>query len=596
MHLRIALLLSLCSATRLAALDDITSAELARVPAPGRVTALVDEAERTSWGSQVAMLRRAAFAAYESGRGAAAAWYYLYRWADLLGQPDGKAVRDWVDAVKTAKVGHANMATRYQWGPGSAAAHLSRELQLHALGSAAFSEEFFTTLQPVDHPLRVLDILQQLYTADSAHFADYQNLALAIAVVFDVPPPPFWPHGQVSASVLPREFPAPSDAFAYWIKLDRSGQSLHRFKRLSAVELKYVVDSPAPFVELDWARSNVPWVLSDFAKAYDLIRYRKDRLVANQSDWKKPDYRLATIRQEGGICVDQAYFAYSAGKAKGIPTILLRGAGLDGRHAWFGYLGGDGWVLDCGRYAEQKFVVGLAWDPQTWANVTDHELVFLSEHFHALPGYKFSQLHTAFAGEYLRTGDLAGAVRAAREAVNREHRNLEAWRMLLRVQTSAGVDAGMIEITLHEAAIAFQRYPDIEAAFKRQIAQSLRARGELSAANHEEQRLTRKYSSDRTDLSIRQSTERMERSIREEDLADQIRTFKHLLDTEGRGASIDFFDQVVAPFINHLQGLGETPAALQMLERARQTLRVESGRQLEMEMNALATRLKTGKN
>ena len=40
MHLRIALLLSLCSATRLAALDDITSAELARVPAPGRVTAL----------------------------------------------------------------------------------------------------------------------------------------------------------------------------------------------------------------------------------------------------------------------------------------------------------------------------------------------------------------------------------------------------------------------------------------------------------------------------------------------------------------------------------------------------------------------------
>ena len=48
------------------------------------------------------------------------------------------------------------------------------------------------------------------------------------------------------------------------------------------------------------------------------------------------------------------------GKAKGVPTLLFRGVGLDGRHAWFGFLDSDGhWELDCGRYADQKLTVSL---------------------------------------------------------------------------------------------------------------------------------------------------------------------------------------------------------------------------------------------
>ena len=57
------------------------------------------------------------------------------------------------------------------------------------------------------------------------------------------------------------------------------------------------------------------------------VRKVDGKEVANQ----KMERTLPLILQEGGLCVDQAYFAAMVGKAKGVPTLLFRGAGLDGR-------------------------------------------------------------------------------------------------------------------------------------------------------------------------------------------------------------------------------------------------------------------------
>ena len=575
----------------------IPAGELARAPTPARVAALVEGAASQGWGSAVPDLREAALQAYESGSGYAPAWYYLYRWADLLGTPYNKAIEKWIRAVEEAKVGHPNMAPSYEAHPGSLTAALSRELQLALLGNAAFSEEFFTLQSPVDNPAQVLAILQQIYAAEPALFADYQSLALAVAVVYDVPPPPLWPHGQVSARVLPRTLPPPARTFAYWAKLDRANFTLQRLRRLPASELKFLVDVVAPFSELDWARKNVPPGLTEFEKAYGLIKYRKDRIELNQYSWPGADYRLATILAQGGICVDQAYFASTVGKAKGIPTIMFRGAGLDGRHAWFGYLdAGERWHLDCGRYADQKFVVGLAYDPQTWGDLNDHELLFITERFRALPTYKLSVMHTNFAAEYLRKNEPDHALKAAREAVNRERRNVAAWQILVRAQQAvAPGDLRALEAVLREGMLAFQKYPDLENDFSRQLGVVLRARGEGSAASFEAQQRAKKYQAERVDLSIQAAADTVERSIQQDDLPTQIRTYNQVLDTSGRGATIEFYDKVVAPFVTHLADKGQILAALQALDRARRTLRVEPGKQLEMELNDLFARLKTGK-
>ena len=579
----------------LALAQGITPEELARAPSPARISFLADRAAEKGWGGAVPLLRAAALQAYETNSGYASAWYYLYRWAALLGQPESTALGQWVKQVERARVGHANMERKVTAQPGDLVRYWSRDLQLFALGSPSFSEEFFTTIAPVDNPVMVLSLLQTLYGTGPARFADYQNLAIAIAVVYDVPPPPGWPHGQVSAQALPRQMPKPDEAFDYWVKADRENRTAQRLRRLGAAELKFVVDTGALFTELNWAQQNIRQPLADFAKVYDLVRYRKDRQEANQFMWPKPTYLLPVILAEGGICVDQAYFACMAGKARGIPTLLFRGAGLDGRHAWFGYLDGtQNWQLDGGRYADQKFVVGLAYDPQTWGNINDYELLFMSERFRALPSYRLSMMHAEFASEYERDGKHALALKAAREAVNREHRNLAAWNMLLQAQEALTTDPRVMEGALREAAVSFQKYPDLERAFALQLVQSLRARGETSAADFEEQRLARKYQTGRVDLSIQQAADIMERSMKQDDAAAQMRNYQQALDSYGRGAGMDFYDKVVRPFAVHLQAAGQLPAAIQSVERARQYLRLEKGGQLEAEISALLAKLKTG--
>lgn len=570
--------------------------ELGRVPSPARIAGLVDRATAQGWGSVMPGLRVAAQQAYETNTGYAPQWYYLYRWARLLGTPYQKAIQDWIKAIEQAGVAHPNMAASYEFRPGSLSAGLTRELQLVLLGNAALSEEFFRLLSPLDNPAEVLAILQKIHQQDAALFNTYPSLALAIAVVHDVPPSPVWPHGQVKASALPRKLSAPEQTFLYLAKLDRSGGTLHRLNRLPADELKFLVDIVAPFSELDWARKNVPQGLADLGEAYASIKYRKDRITGNQYDWPGPAYTLPLILQQGGICVDQAYFASTVGKAKGIPAILFLGAGLDGRHAWFGYLGlNQRWQLDCGRFAEQKYVVGVAYDPQTWANINDHELLFITERFRALPTYKLSVMNAEFAGDYLREGKLALATKAAREAVNRDRRNLDGWNILLAAQAAMSpADLRGREAILREAVLAFQKYPDLEITFSRRLIETMRGRGEASLASFEEQRLAKKYQASRADLSIDQAAATVARSMVQDDMATRIRVFNRVLDTAGKGAAIDFYDKVVLPFVEHLAVEGQVPAALQSLERAKRTLRVEPTSQLEREIAEMNARLRSG--
>ncbi len=591
---RLAILLLLVGTNLLAQENTIRPEELVRPPSPERIAALVDSAAQKGWGSWVPSLRQAAFTAYERDPAGAAPWYFLYRWAELLGTPKAKALQVWIKAIEEAGVAHPNMASHYDLPAGSLSSQVSPELQRYLLGNAAVSQEFFDTLSNVDQPLETLAILQQLYAASPSLFAEYPSLAIALAVVYDVPPPPDWPHGQVNARALPRKFPAPVDAFNYWIRLDHANVTLQRLRRLPASELKFVIDTVTPFSELTWAQHNAAPPLAELDKTYTAIKYRKDRLSAGLFNWPGPDYKMETILSTGGICVDQAYYATNAGKARGVPTLLFRGAGLDGRHAWFGYLSANGWVLDAGRYAEQKFVAGLAYDPQTWKNLNDHELAFLSDRFRALPLYQLSAVHAAMAAEYLHAGNAAAALKAAREAVNRERRNLEGWQVLLEAQRVAKQDPRAIEGTLREAAQAFQRYPDLEIGFSRQLVDSLRQRGELSVAAVEDQRIAQKYQSGRSDLSIQQAAGMLQRSMEQDDMATQIKNYQRILTTYGFGAGMDFYDKVVVPFVVHLKEKGQIPAALQALDRARQTLRVEKGGQLDLELSGAAERLRKG--
>jgi hypothetical protein len=327
-----------------------------------------------------------------------------------------------------------------------------------------------------------------------------------------------------------------------------------------------------------------------------MVRYRTDRVANNTPIWPGKSYKLPEILAAGGICADQAYFATQLGKSRGVPTLLFTGAGNDGRHAWFGFLDSNRkWQFDVGRYAEQRFVTGLTRDPQTWGEISDHELKFLSEGFRNLPSFRQSRVHELFAAEFLAMDKAVAAGVAARKAVNFERRNQHGWELAIAAARKEGRDAKSIEGLLREAALSFQRYPDLEANFATRVADSLRARGESSAADAEVRRIANKNKNGRGDLSVQQARDIVRRALGTQPLAEQLRAYNSVVDSYGKGAGIRFFDEVVAPFVSHLLQLHQPVEAGHALERARRTLKVEPRSQLESEFAEVAATIKRAK-
>ncbi len=581
-----------CSSQLLAL--DLPAGWLVHAPTPAELDDLMQAGETQGWPAVTAAVQAGALQAYEQGRtDVAESWLYVARWGALFGEPETQFVGNWVKAVAAAKVDYSGMPRSFTPPAAPLSAHLSRATGRWLLGDRKFSESFFELRSSLDYLPAVFDILDQLYTADPARFQLYAQLALAIAVVYDVPPPHTWPHWQVSQTALPRRLPAPLDAFAFFVQADEKSAALQHLTRLDAGELKFLVDVVAPFPELRWAQTNVHFSLAELDKSYSAVSYRQDRWLHDESNWPDATYELARILKEGGICVDQAYFATQAGKARGVPTIYFHGVGQDGRHAWFGYLdGSQRWKLDAGRYGEQRFVTGQAQDPQTWGNLSDHELGFLADGFRRLPPYQQSRLQAAVAELYVQLGRVPEAVATARKAVGYEHRNLPAWELLLAAQAAAGTEPKVRETTLREAALAFQRYPDLNAHFTQKVADSMRARGESSAADFEERMLARKNQDQRSDLTIDEAATIMQRAMTDQTVVVQEQTFRRMVDQFGHGGGVDFYDRVVRPFVNHLLAGKDLLAAREGLAQARTALAPEPGSQLDQEMTALAAKLK----
>lgn len=561
-----------------------------RPPTPERIK-VVQSAADEGWGPLAARLFDGAVRAYELRQeDAAAAWYHVARWCDLLGRSQKAAGIAWLEAVHRDGALHRNIdqSKIFALPDEPIARLLSPETGAWLLGDREFAEEFFALAGEHDLLPGVITVLDALRTADERRFTEYRPLALAIALVYDSPPPPQWPHWQVDAAVLPRKLPLPVTAFRFLTDADKAGRTLIKLSTVGAAELKYAVDFAAPFGELGWAQQAVKFPLNDLVKSYEAVRYRQDRIEAQAYVWPGERYDLPLIYAEGGICVDQAYFATQAGKARGVPTLLFSGAGRDGRHAWFGYLGqGKKWVLDAGRYEDQRYVTGVAIDPQTWMLLSDHELVFLSEGFRRLPAYRLSRQHQVFAELYLLRGNQAAAATAARKAVNYERRNLAAWDLLV----AAGADEPALkrETLLREAALAMQRYPDLNARYVRLLAASMRARGETSAAEFEERLLVRRgQSTGRTDLGVEHAAAMMAAASRTEEL----RVYKQVLAQYGRDAGIDFYDRVTRPLLDRMIAEKRKAEGQQVLSQTRLVLKPELGSQFDRELGEMAEKLK----
>lgn len=576
---------------------------LRAAPGPREAAAIEQGAARYGWPAMAAALRSASYGPYSrSNLETAEAWRNLARWAAAWGEGRDAYARRRAAALAADDSGAAP-ATQAPAGEGNASAPeaapaapeapgaplsdtMPPALREWVLSSPRFSAEYFGLERAEDDRREVFAILARLHAKDAAAFTRLPSLAIAIAVVYDAPPPREWPHWQVTEQALPRRLPDAAAAFEYFVRLEESGEALQKLASLDAAELRFMVDLAAPEADLRWARERVRTPLGRLDETYSAIRYRMDRIQAGAYVWPGAGYSLENILTEGGICVDQAYFATQAAKARGVPSLLFGGAGRDGRHAWFGYLGQGGkWRMDAGRYEEQKFVTGVAIDPQTWREITDHELGFLSENYRNNRPAREAAIHAGFARWLLEDGRAKEAETAARAATRLERRETAAWDLLLELRAQPGAER---EALAREAAAGLSSYPDLQARYLDVAVASLRARGETAAADQLGREMARRFAKKRGDLSVGQIAQQLARAAEASTVEEQMRLYRSLLRRFGRGEGAAWWDEVVRPFITRLVMAGRFADARAALGVAQETLAGTMGSQLGTEMRQMS--------
>jgi tetratricopeptide (TPR) repeat protein len=486
----------------------------------------------------------------------------------------------------------------FSWKGGSLSQRISPELALALAKNPARLREFFTVLSTDDFTPGVLDNLDRLHRHNPTSFEKNFSLALALAVVFDQPPPPDWPHHQVNPSAIPADRSSLEERFDFWVTSLDGKKLMPGAAELGADQWKYIVDALVAPEELEWARKNVRTARGQFHRVFSSIKYDFPRLKSQAYSWPHPGaYSLANIQKLGGICVDQAYFAAVAGKAHGLPTLYFSGQGADGGHAWFGYLKATNrWDLDAGRYENQNYAVGHALDPQSWQPISDHELQFISSRVRSTPAFQAAEADLTLAAWHTERGQLDEALRAVDSALAAVPQHADAWEEKGRLLTATGADPAVQAAHWEAARKAFPNNPDLQTRFQTRMAGALREKGEDRSARELEQRMISQNQRQRADLSVEAAARKVLDLAEGKDWEGALAEFRLQSNRLGRTGGGNFFYEITRPLCLALLEAGRPRDAQRVLEQSRRALQPDRGSILDQELNRLSQEVESSGN
>lgn len=376
---------------------------------------------------------------------------------------------------------------------------------------------------------QVVHIVETLYDHDPGGRDKFFNLIAAMAVVWDQPRAPM--HRQMGSRPPNREADLKS-RYDYFRDLYSSYSRKALYQSLNMQTLCFVVDTPAPLSELAWARDNVRGSVSGWKKKFFDIRYDKARLDRGTFSWPHGDYTLAAIREKGGICVDQAYYAALTARAHGIPAIYFHGPGRRGGHAWFAYMKSkSGWELEVGRYEYDKYATGHAVNPQTNESMTDHDIEYTCESSLNTRQYETAQGYARIASVLLESGQHA----SARECAGVARKLARRYELPWDIEAAALEHEGEIQAAaalLGEKAGFFSRYPDIATRAREKQAALLKRTGQDEKAEQVLRRQLRRVRSDRGDLAQQILLKKAEDALRAGDGSAARRSMEKLLEDQ----------------------------------------------------------------
>ena len=221
-----------------------------------------------------------------------------------------------------------------------------------ALGQdSTVSHLFVEKLDPLDIKEKALENLLRLAGANAADLHEYAALGVAFSLVFDAGLSQRLASFGRWTGALSRSATSTLSSGSISTCSPTATRSWNRDVTQLSLRLSIPRRPPGELVGATYAQQN-RISYSHFADAFFAIRYDTNRIgnAAAVYNWPYPSYKLADIEKNGGICIDQAYYAENPRQGRGIPTIRFMGFGLDGAHAWLatvqlGQVGARLWPL-----------------------------------------------------------------------------------------------------------------------------------------------------------------------------------------------------------------------------------------------------------
>ena len=495
------------------------------------------------------------------------------------------------DPVMLGKVLAGLVAQPFTPANGPLVGRLEPDFIAATVSDPAFLSLWSRSFREDDFSPRVLMNLQSIWKSNPGAWREFLTLAMAVSVVMDQPAPEFWPHHQVQPRDVPRVRLKPEEVFTQWVTAFRTGKLLRDLRLLGVDELKYVVDAPLDPSEFNYVRNTPALSHQDPQKAFNSISYDQGRVIKNMYMWPWGSYELGRIKETGGICVDQAYYASVLGKALAIPTIFFAGLGKDGGHAWVGYLKGpDNWDFSVGRYEGQNLTTGEALDPQSWTPITDHGLDQLTRHRGNRDSQDAARRDLLMAWNFRRRGEAEGEGRAIKSAVATCPDNPDLWDAREDWLVRTGSPAAELK-SHHESAIRqFSGYRDLKAQHQEALVRMALISGDQSGAKQLSQQIVHENKGGfgaRTDLSATAAWDLIGPLLKSTNPDEALREYDRQVTLQGANGGGDFFYKVVRPLADYLILKGRPDLARSIIKKAFDKLKPIKGSLVDNDLRKL---------
>lgn len=346
--------------------------------------------------------------------------------------------------------------------------------------------DFWLALSPCfDDAPAAMAVLDTIRRHDPARAVRFAHLAIAFAVVWDSPDALTMSRYHGIWGIDPAQLQPVPALVACWDYFTLKPAAPLAFKPtdLAWPVLVHLVDFDVTPAEAEWAAKACATYRTDIGKSYDDVPYDYDKMAMKGSSklGAKP-YTLANLIVNGGVCGDRAHFTTRMAKAFGIPAMKCCGANRYGSlHAWAGWLvakGGRPVLEFSGRFDFDFYYTGEVFDPQTRTCVLDRTVAMLYDGLSQSYQKYAESMALARAARQLWSdeavaGSRAAAVVLARQAVDRNVYNPQAWDVLADAVAAGAVDGKESAKLANRMLSELGAHPDVTLACLGRLMESI---------------------------------------------------------------------------------------------------------------------------